>query len=121
MSLTTGTSGTLPTTGLANGRSHITVGSKLTGDLRVPGLVELFGHVDGKVTADAIMIEKSGLVHGELHADKVSIKGLFEGKIFGGTVNLHSSAQVSGEILYETLSIESGAEVNSTCAVKESD
>ncbi len=121
MSQTIGTPDTLPTTGLASGQSHITAGSKLTGDLHVPGLVELFGHVDGKVTADAIMIEKSGSVNGELHADKVSVKGQFEGKIFADTVNLHSSAQVSGEILYETLSIESGAEVNSTCAVNKSD
>lgn len=118
MSQITDTSGTLPTTGLASGRSHFTAGSKLTGDLQVPGLVELLGHVDGKVTANAIMIEESGSVDGELHGAKVSIKGQFEGKIFGGVVTLHSSANVSGEIFYETLSIESGAQVNSTCAVK---
>jgi cytoskeletal protein CcmA (bactofilin family) len=118
MSQITDTSGTLPTTGLASGRSHFTAGSKLTGDLQVPGLVELLGHVDGKVTADAIMIEESGSVDGELHAARIAIKGQFKGKIFGGTVNLHSSARVSGEIFYEALSIESGAQVNSACKVK---
>ncbi len=120
MPQSTDTSGALPTTGLASGRSHITAGSKLTGDLQVPGLVELFGHVDGKVTADAIMIEESGSVDGELHAAKVSIKGRFEGKIFGSVVNLHSTAKASGEIFYETLCIDSGAQVNSSCAVKKS-
>ncbi len=121
MSQNTDTSGTLPTKGLASGRSHFTAGSKLTGDLQVPGLVELLGHVDGKVTADAIMIEESGSVDGELHAAKVSIKGRFDGKIFGGIVNLHSSAKVSGEIFYETLCIGSGAKVNSTCAAKKTE
>jgi len=111
-------SGTLPTKGLASGRSHFTAGSKLTGDLQVPGLVEILGHVDGKITADAIMIEESGSVDGELHAANVAVKGKLKGKIFGGTVNLHASAKISGEISYEALSIESGAEVNSTCAVK---
>jgi cytoskeletal protein CcmA (bactofilin family) len=120
MPTTTDTSGPLPTTGRASGRSHFTAGSKLTGDLRVPGLVELLGHVGGKVSADAIMIEESGSVDGELHASNVAIKGRFEGKIFGGIVNLHSTANVSGEIFYETLSVESGAQVNSTCAVKKS-
>ncbi len=118
MSQTSPASGSQPASGLASGRSHFTKGSKLTGDLNVPGLVELLGHVDGKVSADAIMIEESGSVDGELHAANVAIKGKFEGKIFGATVTLHSSAKVSGEIRYESLSIENGAQVNSTCSVK---
>ena len=114
----TNPSGSQPAPGTNGGRSHFTAGSQIKGDLRVPGLVELLGHVEGTVSADAVMIEKSGSVIGELHAAKVAIRGQFEGKIFGGDVKLHSGAKVSGEILYETLSIESGAEVNSTCAVK---
>lgn len=106
------------TTDLASGRSQLIAGSKLTGDLHVPGLIELLGHVDGKVSADAITIEESGSVDGELHAAKVAIKGQFKGKIFGTSVSLHSSAKVSGEISYETLHIESGAQINSTCTVK---
>ena len=121
MSQATDTSGSQPAARAQGGRSHFTVGSKLTGELRVPGLVELLGHVDGKVTADAIMIEESGSVDGELHAAKVAIKGRFKGKIFGSVVNLHSTAKISGEIFYETLSVESGAQVNSTCAVKKTD
>jgi cytoskeletal protein CcmA (bactofilin family) len=118
MSQTTDTTGSRPATSAQGGRSHFTTGSKLTGDLQVPGLVEFLGHVDGKVSADAIIIEESGSVDGELHAAKVAIKGQFKGEIFGGTVNLHSGARVSGDILYETLSIESGAQVNSACKVR---
>ncbi len=114
----TNSSATQPAPGPNGGRSHFTAGSEIKGDLRVPGLVELLGHVEGTVTADAVMIEKGGSVNGELHAAIVAIKGQFEGKVFGGEVKLHSGAKVSGEIFYETLSIESGAEVNSTCAVK---
>ena len=118
MPTTSNTSVPLTTTGQTGGRSHLTAGSKLTGDLHVPGLVELMGQVGGKVTADAIMIEEGGSVEGELHATKVAIKGQFEGAIFGSVVNLHSTAKVSGEIFYETLCIESGAQVNSTCRMK---
>ncbi len=124
MSQTSNTSGTQPATGTsgaaAGGRSHLIAGSRLNGDLQVPGLVELLGHVDGKITADAIMIEESGSVVGELHAANVAIKGQFKGKVVGHTVTLHSSARVSGEILYETLSIESGARVDSTFSRKTS-
>lgn len=109
---------TSDTTDLASGRSHFEAGSKLTGDLRAPGLVELLGHLEGKVSADAVIIEESGSVDGELHAATVAIKGQFEGKIFGVTVSIHSGAKVSGEISYETLHIESGAQVNSSCTIK---
>lgn len=109
---------TLPSKDLSNGHSHFSAGSKITGELQVPGLVELLGHVDGKISADAVMIEEVGSMEGELYATKIAIKGQFEGRIFGGTVILHSSARISGEIRYETLSIENGAQVNSRCAIK---
>lgn len=98
------------------GRSHFAAGAKLTGDLTVPGSMELLGHVDGKITADSIVIEASGSAVGELHADSVTVKGSFEGNINGRDVRLLSGAKVSGKIIYQTLSIESGAEVNSTCS-----
>lgn len=62
------------------------------------------------------MIEENGSAVGELHADSVAVKGRLDGNIYGRDVKLHSSAKVSGEIFYKTLSIESGAEVNSTCS-----
>ncbi len=65
--------------------------------------------------ASSILIEEAGEVEGELRASSIAIKGVFIGQIFGGTVKLHPSARVTGEIFYENLSIESGAEVESEC------
>ena len=86
------------------------------GSFEVSGLMELLGHIDGKIFADAIVIEEGGSALGELHAESVGIKGRFEGEIHGRHVTLHSRAQVSGAIHYETLTIESGAEVSASCA-----
>jgi cytoskeletal protein CcmA (bactofilin family) len=116
MSQPTHPSDPLTLTSAKSGRSHLTVGAKLTGDLNSPGLMELLGHVDGKVTADSISIEDVGSVVGELWANSVAIKGHFEGTINGGDVRLHAGAKVSGEIFYRTLLIEYGAEVNSSCS-----
>lgn len=109
-----------PSTPSRGGRSHFAAGAKLSGDLTVPGVMEVLGHVDGKITADSIVIEDSGSAIGELNADVIDIKGRFEGNIEGRDVRLHSGAKVSGEIVYHTLSIESGAQVNSTCARRSS-
>ncbi|KDB03159.1 hypothetical protein U879_13560 [Defluviimonas sp. 20V17] len=80
--------------------------------------MELRGQFDGKMSADAVVIEDSGSASGEIHAASVAVKGCFEGKIFGGDVKLHAGAKASGEILYQTLTIESGAEVNAACSCK---
>jgi cytoskeletal protein CcmA (bactofilin family) len=99
-------------------RSYFAAGARLSGDLSVPGVLELLGQFDGKMSADAVVIEESGSAVGEIHAASVAVKGRFEGKIFGGDVKLHAGAKASGEIVYQTLSIESGAEVNSSCSRK---
>lgn len=97
------------------GRSHLGAGSRITGELFFPGTVELPGFVKGRVEATAIVIEDAGEVEGELNAASIAIKGRFNGQVVGGKVRLHSSARVTGEIFYESLSIESGAEVEGKC------
>ncbi|MCA0872219.1 polymer-forming cytoskeletal protein [Seohaeicola saemankumensis] len=103
-------------TGQSGGRSHLAAGTKLSGDLTVPGLMELLGHADGTIVADGIVIEEGGSVVGELRAGSIAIKGSFEGRIVGGEVRLQSRARVSGEIIYAKLVIESGADVNAACS-----
>lgn len=103
---------TTPTTSGIGGRSHIGAGSSVTGELEFPGTVELLGKVNGKVKAVAIVLEESGVAEGEFEAETIVVKGRFDGSITGGAVTLHSRSQVSGEIAYAALSIESGAQVN---------
>ena len=100
----------------APGQSVLAQGAKLSGDLRVSGLVELHGNVEGKLFADEVVIEEDGSVNGGVQADKVDIKGRLDGELLGGDVTLHSTADVSGTISYVTLTIESGAKVASACS-----
>jgi len=95
----------------SDSRSHLGAGSRITGELYFPGTVELPGYVKGRVEASAIVIEETGDVEGELHAASIAVKGRFKGQVMGGKVRLHASARVIGQITYESLSIESGAEV----------
>ena len=99
----------------SGGRSHLGAGSRITGELYFPGTVELPGYVSGRVEAAAIVIEETGDVEGELSASNIAIKGRFKGQIKGGMVKLHASARVSGDITYESLSIENGAELDGHC------
>ncbi len=110
-----------PATSSNGNRSLLAAGAQLSGDLTVPGVLELLGKCDGKISADTIVIEVGGSADGELHASSVAIKGHFDGRIFGGDVKLQSGAKVTGEITYTTLTIESGADVTSARFSKEQD
>ncbi|MCC5976187.1 MAG: polymer-forming cytoskeletal protein [Rubellimicrobium sp.] len=101
--------------GASAGRSHLGADSRITGELQFPGTVELPGYVSGRVDAAEIVIEETGEVEGEVHAASVAIKGRFRGKVVGGTVRLYTSARVTGDIEYETLSIDSGAQLEGQC------
>ena len=98
----------------AGGRSNLGAGSRITGELSFPGTVELPGYVKGRVYASAVVIEEAGEVEGELQAASITIKGRFDGQIVGGDVVLHTSARVTGNITYESLSVVSGAQVEGT-------
>ena len=99
----------------AGGRSHLGSGSRITGELYFPGTVELPGYVKGRVEASSIVIEEAGEVEGEIHAASIDIKGRFNGQVTGGKVRLHTSARVTSETTYESLSIESGAQIEGKC------
>jgi cytoskeletal protein CcmA (bactofilin family) len=99
----------------SGGRSHLGAGSRITGELSFPGTVELPGYVKGRVEASSIIIEETGEVEGELEAARIAIKGQFNGQITGGTVQLHTSARMVGDITYDSLRIDSGAKLEGQC------
>lgn len=94
------------------GRSHICVGSKITGDLEFPGLVEVFGRIDGQLTADVVVVGEQGEVEGSITARTIATKGKVKGEIAGGSVTLHCGSQMNGEITYQQLVVEAGAQVD---------
>jgi len=97
------------------GHSHLDAGSRITGELQFTGMVELPGYVKGRVEASEIVIEETGEVEGEIQAASITVKGHFKGDIRGGTVSLRGSARVTGDIVYERLSIDSGAQLEGRC------
>ena len=111
MTMTGGQAPSPPLPAGAGGRSHLVAGARLTGDLTAPGILEVQGRVEGRVSADSVVIEERGAIDGEVQGASVSIRGEFAGTLTGGAVRIHASARVQGTILYETLSVESGAEV----------
>jgi cytoskeletal protein CcmA (bactofilin family) len=116
MTMTGGPAPTPPVPGMpaSGGRSHLVAGTRLTGDLTAPGMLEVQGRIEGRVSADSLVIEERGSVGGEVQGATVTIRGEFDGTLTAGQVRIHASARVSGTILYDSLTVESGAEVTAT-------
>ena len=87
--------------------SEVTV----TGDIATESELHLDGKVAGDVTCGSLTQGESGEVRGNIKAVEARLAGLVDGAVEAGTLTLESSARVTGDILYESLSVAAGAEV----------
>jgi cytoskeletal protein CcmA (bactofilin family) len=81
----------------------------IEGDFAGQGLVHVEGAIKGGVRVGELILGDSGHIEGAVFADVVEIRGKVKGAIQARTVRLHATAQVTGDIVHETLSMEPGA------------
>lgn len=99
----------------ANGQvSAISRGITVVGRVFGEGTVEVFGRIEGKLSASAISIYEGARVEGDLVAEDLIIAGEVKGTIHADRVRLNSSAVVEGDIFHTTLSIEENARFDGT-------
>jgi cytoskeletal protein CcmA (bactofilin family) len=83
----------------------------ITGDIATESELHLDGKVTGDVSCGALTQGQSGEVRGNIHAAEARLAGLVDGAVEAGILTLEPSARVTGDILYESLSVAAGAEV----------
>jgi len=83
----------------------------VTGDIATESELHLDGKVTGDVHCGALTQGQSGEVRGNIRAAEARLAGLVDGTVEAGTLTLEASARVTGDILYESLSVAAGAEV----------
>jgi cytoskeletal protein CcmA (bactofilin family) len=102
--------------------SIISAALTVTGNLNCDGDIEVKGTIDGDVKARNVHIDEGGKVKGKIVAENAHINGSVRGQILAKKVALAGSANVQGDILHETLSIEAGAFLDGNCRrLKDSD
>jgi cytoskeletal protein CcmA (bactofilin family) len=97
----------------AGGGTFSYLGSEVTvtGDIATESELHLDGKATGDVSCGALTQGESGEVRGNIHAAEARLAGLVDGAVEAGTLTLEASARVTGDILYESLSVAAGAEV----------
>ncbi|HEX8667500.1 MAG TPA: polymer-forming cytoskeletal protein [Allosphingosinicella sp.] len=83
----------------------------VAGDVSTPGELHIAGTVTGDVRCGRLVQAESGAVHGNIQAGEARLAGLVDGAVEAGALTLEASARVTGDVLYDSVGIARGAEV----------
>lgn len=75
------------------------------------GDIEVMGNVKGDCDVENLTIREDGNVTGNIKAESIKIRGTIIGNIIAGSVKIFSTAKITGDVVYSTLSIEDGADI----------
>ena len=93
-------------------RSQISEDLIIDGNLKSQGIVEFGGVINGNVTADTLVVTRTGRLNGGVQAAHVEIKGQLTGTIDAENVSIKPSAIVNADMSYDRLLVETGAVVS---------
>jgi cytoskeletal protein CcmA (bactofilin family) len=91
-------------------RALINSGLNVKGNLETDGELHIDGQIVGNVSCGHLVIGKDSAVRGDIKADEVVVCGKTEGVIRARRIMLQESARVVGNIFYEIMSMDEGAQ-----------
>ncbi len=104
-----------------NNLNIINAGTAIVGDLSSEGDMRIDGTVKGYISSKArLVLGPTCRVEGDIKAANVEISGEVNGNIFvSELLTVKASAKINGDIVSNKLIIESGAEFNGKCSMKD--
>ena len=112
------TSGTLPRPARPGAPALSFIGPEVvvSGDVATDAQLHLDGRIDGNVRCQQLVQGQAGIVSGNIQADEARIAGTVEGQVNVRTLFVEASARIMGDIAYETISIDAGAQLEGRLA-----
>lgn len=83
----------------------------VTGNVETAGRLHVDGRVVGDLRCSVLSQGESGAVIGNIVAGEARLAGLVDGAVEAGALSLEATARVTGDVLYESVGIARGAEV----------
>ncbi len=81
----------------------------IQGNIVTGGELQIDGTIQGDVRATAIVVGPQGTVHGEVAGEEIYLRGRVIGPIRGSRVQVFAGAHVDGDIIHDSLAVETGA------------
>lgn len=99
-------------------RSILHDGLTITGDLHCDGVVEFSGTIIGDLSAETLVLTKTGKIQGNIRARSITLEGEVDGSIAGHSVAIKSFARINAHITAEVISVDPGATLNGKLSIK---
>ena len=93
----------------------ISVNVNINGNLSSDGEIQVDGTIEGDVKCAQLSVGETGSIQGNVPATKTLVHGKITGQIESIEVTLSSTAKVQGDLLHQTLAIETGAQFEGNC------
>ncbi len=84
---------------------------RITGDIAASADLHIDGRVEGDVTCTSLVQGETGEIVGAVQTDSARLAGTVRGSITVGDLVILKSAKIHGDVHYDSLTIEQGAEV----------
>lgn len=97
--------------GGGNTKSVLASDLRITGEVSSTGTIEVLGEIEGNLTARGLIVGAEGRVNGTVSAEMVEVKGRLDGRVATQSFALRASAEVTADVTYSTLVVESGARI----------
>jgi cytoskeletal protein CcmA (bactofilin family) len=93
-------------------RAIIGADAKFVGTISNVKSIEIEGAVEADLTAEKLSIGATGKFTGQVTSDLVVIGGAYDGIMQAGSIWATETAQIAGEIHYQSLQMDRGAALN---------
>jgi cytoskeletal protein CcmA (bactofilin family) len=92
--------------------SYIGRNTTIEGHLVSDGEMHIDGSVRGRIRAQLCVVDRYGVIYGDISADIIHVRGRVIGPLQGGSVYIYAGAHIEGDVYNDTISIEPGAYVD---------
>lgn len=98
----------------------ISLGAKIEGEFDFDSMLHLDGEIGGVIrSTSVVVIGKTGILRGELNADKVVVNGIFEGELNADSLEILAGGLVNGNVNVRQIAIENGGKFNGNSKIKD--
>jgi cytoskeletal protein CcmA (bactofilin family) len=98
--------------GMDRSRAIIGADAKFVGTISNVKSIEIEGAVEADLSAEKLSIGATGKFTGQVTSDLVVIGGAYDGIMQAGSIWATETAQIAGEIHYQSLQMDRGAALN---------
>jgi len=88
----------------------------VNGDVATDAQLHVDGRIDGNVKCAQLIQGIAGTIAGNIDADEARLAGTVEGTVVARTLIVEASARIMGDVAYETVSIDAGAQIEGRLA-----